>query len=96
MPSLEVALMTHAGLVMDASAVDAATLDGDFDEARALAADIARAAKDSGHVVIAAAAEELATALAQPAPRTPVVFDPYLARLADALDDADPRRSSGW
>lgn len=92
MPSLEIALMTHAGLRMEVSAVDAAALDGDFDEARALAMAIAQAAESAGHVGIAEAAAMLATALGQAEVPSRVVFDPYLERLADALEEADPRR----
>ena len=92
MPSLEVALMTHAGLVMDASALDAATVTGDFDEARFLAMTVADAAHRAGFGGIARAAARLAVALGPPGPPPGVTYGPFLILLADALDEADPRR----
>jgi|GEM_PF-2680800 hypothetical protein len=93
MPSLETALMTHAGLVMDASALDAATLNGDFDEARFLAMTVAGAAGDAGFPGIAQAAAHLAVALGPMGLPPGITFGPYLVLLADALDEADPRHA---
>jgi hypothetical protein len=90
MPSLETALMTHAGLVMDASALDAAMLNGDFDEARFLAMTVAGAAGDAGFPGIAQAAAHLAVALG-PGHPPGITFGPYLVLLADPIDEADPR-----
>jgi hypothetical protein len=91
MPSLETALMTHAGLVMDASALDAAMLNGDFDEARFLAMTVAGAAGDAGFPGIAQAAAHLAVALGPMGHPPGITFGPYLVLLADAIDEADPR-----
>jgi len=93
MPSLEKAMMTHAGLVMDASALDAATLNGDFDEARFLAMTVAGAAGDAGFPGIAQAAAHLAVALGPMGLPPGITFGPYLVLLADALDEADPRHA---
>lgn len=91
MPSLETALMTHAGLVMDTSALDAATLNGDFDEARFLATTVAGTAEREGFYGIAQAAARLAVALGAPGTPPSVTFGPFLILLADALDEAAPR-----
>lgn len=91
MPSLESALMTHAGLMMDASALDAATLSGDFDEARFLAVTLGDIADRAGFSGVAEAADHLAAALGPTGAPPCLTFGPLLIVLADALDDADPR-----
>lgn len=91
MPSLETALMTHAGLVMDASALDAATLNGDFDEARFLAMTVAGTAEGAGLTGVARAAARLVVALGSPELHPGAAFGTYLVLLAEALDEADPR-----
>lgn len=90
MPSLEAAKMTHAGLVLDVFALDAAAINGDLDEATFLAASVASVAAKFELWDVARAAEQLALALnATGAPGRPTV-DAELTRLNAMLDAADP------
>jgi hypothetical protein len=84
--------MTHAGLAMDAFALDAATVGGDLDEARYLARRLAVVAAGAGLSGIAEAAKCLAVALGSEGATRLGVLDHHLLLLANALDDADPRR----
>jgi hypothetical protein len=92
-PSLETAIMTHAGLAMDAFALDAATVGGDLEEARYLARSLAVVAAGAGLSGIAEAAKSLAVALGSKGATRVGVLDHQLVLLANALDDADPRRA---
>jgi hypothetical protein len=96
LPSLETALMNHAGLVMDAFALDAATLNGDFDEARFLAMAVASNADVIGLRAVAQAAAHVAVALGPPGLPPGAGVGPCMVILADALDEADPRRGSDF
>lgn len=90
MPSLEAAIMTHASLVLDVFALDAATINGDFDEARFLASSVASAATRFKLWDVARAANQLALVLnATSTLDHPTVYA-ELTHLNAALDAADP------
>ncbi|QWT22386.1 hypothetical protein KPL74_10390 [Bacillus sp. NP157] len=83
--------MAHAGLMMDAAALDAATMVGDFDEARLIAVEMVGTADRAGMRKVAESAAHLALALGPKGERPIGAYGDCLHHLATSLDAAKPR-----